>query len=189
MQYWDEISVRRAALKLIKNRATTIVHNGKKLYTQKDGSILWQPLIIQLTDFIGYHYKSSKVFFSPETVYNRDNNYCQYWHDYELIDGIPVIAKTHTHHCTEEDRTIDHIVPLSKGGERNSFLNTVCACKYCNEIIKKDHSLGACGLKLIRQPTIPVCNVGDLVIRKFIFNPNKPSHIEYIKLMNNSYWK
>jgi 5-methylcytosine-specific restriction endonuclease McrA len=41
----------------------------------------------------------------------------------------------HCAYCTgycENDRTIDHIIPISKGG-RNQFINMVLACRKCNE--------------------------------------------------------
>lgn len=41
----------------------------------------------------------------------------------------------HCAYCTvycEENRTVDHIIPISKGG-RNQFINMVLSCRKCNE--------------------------------------------------------
>lgn len=37
--------------------------------------------------------------------------------------------------------TLDHIVPLSKGGE-HSYRNTQCACHHCNTVVKRDREMG-----------------------------------------------
>lgn len=187
MDYWDEISVKKAVLKILKNKARIISHSGQTLHTLKDGTILWVPLIIQLTTFIGYHCKSDNVHYSDKAVFARDNNYCQYIHNHKFKDGKLTIAAPYVYRCTEDDRTIDHVLPISKGG-KNSFLNTVCACKYCNEVLKKNRTPEEAGLKLISTPMVPKRNVGDMVMRNFIFNPNKASHKEFIKLMHHGTW-
>lgn len=188
MDYWDEVSVRRAINKILNGRAEVVAHNGKLLGTTPEGMKLWLPLIIQLKNFVSFKCKSDIVHFSSNAVYDRDNNYCQYWHDYTLVDGQLVSSKTYMYRCTEDDRTIDHVVPLSKKGS-NTFTNVVCACKYCNEILKKDSLLSECGLKLIKLPIVPKKTIGEYVQRKFVFNPSKPSHQEYVKLRYGGKWK
>lgn len=189
-EYWDEISTRRAILKILKHKATIFSHNGRLIYTTKDGEEIWLPLIIQLSGpFNGYKYKSENVHYSDEAVFFRDDNYCQYWHNHKFEDGkLVMLPEPVIYKCTENDRTTDHILPVSRGG-KSSFLNVVCACKYCNEIIKKNRTPEEAGMRLIRPPFEPKNQVGERVRRKFVFNPNKPSHREYVKLVYNGIWK
>ena len=188
-EYWDEVSVRRAVVKLIKGKAITIAHNGKLLGVV-EGQEIWYPYIIQLTTgFVGYKCKSTRANYSDGAVFDRDNNYCQYWHYHKFDnEGRPFTVPPYQYRCTEDDRTVDHIVPVSRGG-KNTFENVVCACRYCNEIIKKNKTPAEAGMKLLRMPTLPRKVIGEMVQRKFIFNPKKPSHQEYIKLRYNGEWK
>ena len=187
--YWDEVSVRRAILKIIKGKVRVVAHNGKLMGVTPEGQEIWMPLIIQLPKWIGFKCKSTKVHFSDGAVYDRDSNYCQYWHHYRVVNGIEIATtKPYKYRCTEEDRTIDHVIPLSQGG-RNNFENTVCACRYCNEILKKNWTPEETGLRLIRKPFEPTREIGEMVHRRFNYNPKKPSHREYVKIRYGGVWE
>jgi len=137
---------------------------------------LKMPLIVRLIEFVGYKVKSDTVAFSETAIYNRDDNICQYYHEY-IIDknGYETPCKPYKYRCTSEDRTIDHIQPTSRGG-KNTFDNCVTACFHCNVVIKKNQTPEEAGLRLIRKPFTPSQRKGDMVIMRFNYNPKKRSH-------------
>lgn len=142
------------------------------------------PLVLQLV-----HYpqkdqirkvKRAKIDYSPEEIFKRDNNQCQYYHYDEL-------GKRFVYQCTELDRTIDHVIPKISGGE-TCFENCVCCCRWHNVEVKKDHLLKDVGLELIRKPFVPIANVGDEVVIKFVYNPMKIAHKVYMeKVLNRTF--
>ena len=72
------------------------------------------PAVLILTEF---QKKKSFVRMSKKNVYIRDEYKCQYC-------GT---------HCDTKDRTVDHVIPLSKGG-KGGWLNLVTACRKCNSL-------------------------------------------------------
>ena len=84
--------------------------------------------------------------------------------------------------CTETDRTIDHVIPISRGGKKNDFKNAVCSCRNCNELIKRNRTPNEAGLKLIKYPTEPKRIIGDRVIKHFAYNPNKEAHRAFAQI-------
>ena len=99
--------------------------------------------------------------YSVDAIFDRDDNICQYWH----YDNM---GKAFKYRCTTDDRTIDHILPISRGG-KSSFENCCCACKHCNEILKKNRTPEEVGMKLIRKPFAPAKN---FLVRKLLYNAN-----------------
>ena len=81
--------------------------------------------------------KSTRLKFSRENIYIRDNYTCQY--------------------CTKEfppkELTLDHVVPASKLG-RKDWTNVVTACRACNHRKANRTPLGA-GMPLLNEPKIP----------------------------------
>jgi hypothetical protein len=71
------------------------------------------------------------------SIFLRDKDICQYC----------------GRQLNKKERTLDHILPRSKGGE-TSFLNCVAACRKCNQS-KGDKSAHEVGLTLIREPYVP----------------------------------
>jgi 5-methylcytosine-specific restriction endonuclease McrA len=122
---------------------------------------------------------SEIIEYSPEEVYKRDNNQCQYWH----IDDR---GKKFVYQCTELDRTIDHVIPRFQGGG-TSFENCVCCCQACNGF-KGGRTPKEAGMELIRKPFVPKGRIGEEVTLKFVYNPNKLSHRYYMEqILNRSY--
>jgi 5-methylcytosine-specific restriction endonuclease McrA len=141
------------------------------------------PLIVRLLDFIGYKSKSDVINFNEAAVYNRDDNICQYYHEYKLDeDGNKIPCKPYKYRCSSDDRTIDHVMPISRGG-KNSFENCVTACLHCNTVIKKNKTPEEVGLKLIRKPFIPLHKKGEMVLMRFNYNPKKKSHRALFELL------
>lgn len=171
-EYCNEVSIRKV-LKWYSAQKINIMLSDE---TEEIGSVtdrIKRPYVVMIPTFHGYKPKSEKIPFSQEAVFYRDNNVCQYYHRNER-------GQRFRFKCDSENRTIDHVIPLSQGG-RNDFLNCVCACRHCNEVLKKNKTPREAGLELIRIPVIPHRNRNEFVITQFTFNPKKLSHQKYVK--------
>ncbi len=80
----------------------------------------------------------SEVVFSRANLFIRDNFTCQYC-------GRSVRSA--------KDRTIDHIIPKSRGG-KTVWGNVVLCCRKCN-LKKGDRTPEEAGMKLLKRPTAP----------------------------------
>lgn len=193
-EYYKETNVRKAIRKILNGRATNLVYDKTllgvvRIGCGKDSSWLpiYKPLIIRLNYFDYYHYKNEHVPYSDRQIFDRDKNICQYWHNY-IIDesGLYKSTEKHQHLCASDEKTIDHIIPLSRGGKRNDFINSICACRYCNEILKKDKTPEEVGLILIKKPRVPVRIKGDIARNFFNYNPKLLAHKCYKEYLNGS---
>lgn len=81
--------------------------------------------------------------------------------NYEKLYGVPLFSKhgvllrdgRKCGYCLGPAKTIDHIMPRSRGGS-NTWDNTVAACFSCNN--KKDNKTPTeAGMKLLLKPFIP----------------------------------
>jgi hypothetical protein len=93
------------------------------------------PAIIALKKFIDE--KFFTITCSRKNIVLRDNNVCQY-----CKNRFP-----------QEDLTIDHVIPRSKGG-KHQWDNVVAACKPCNQK-KGSHLLPDSPVSLDRLPNKP----------------------------------
>jgi len=174
--YWGERSLEdaiklyfRGKIEIVKADESREIHAG----ISREGIVFKMPapLVIRLLNFVGYKIKSSIVNFSKEAVYARDEHICQYYH----VDDN---GKKYKHHCDENEISLDHIIPTSKGGP-NNFLNTVTCCKWHNIQIKRGRTPKEAGLELIREPFVPKRNKGDMAIISFNFNPKNKAHMAF----------
>ncbi|NJM10320.1 MAG: HNH endonuclease, partial [Bdellovibrionaceae bacterium] len=94
------------------------------------------PAVIRLKT---YHrpYLSLTVRLSRQNIFLRDNHICQYCYN----------------KFTEKKLTVDHVIPLSKGG-RHEWTNVVTACSQCNNR-KGDKSPEKANLRLLKRPEKP----------------------------------
>lgn len=94
------------------------------------------PAVIRLKT---YHrpYLALTVRLSRQNIFLRDNHICQYCYN----------------KFNEKKLTIDHVVPLSKGG-RHEWTNVVTACSKCNNR-KGDKSPEKANLRLLNRPEKP----------------------------------
>lgn len=103
------------------------------------------PSVLRLKQYVRPYF-SLKVRLSRQNVFLRDDFQCQYCGE---IFG-------------ERKLTIDHIIPLSKGGT-HEWCNVVAACSRCNNK-KADRTLEQARLKLLKKPVrptwLPVRNIG-----------------------------
>jgi len=74
--------------------------------------------------------------FREEFLSNILNNIgyleCSYCHRKDLIIGYTKIEDSHLNNKINNLATIDHIIPLSKGGPKYDVKNCTCSCKKCN---------------------------------------------------------
>lgn len=94
------------------------------------------PAVIRLRQYIR-PYLALSVRLSRQNVFLRDEYICQYCQK----------------RMSEKRLTIDHVIPLSKGG-RHEWTNVVTACSACNNK-KGDKTLERVGLKLLKKPEKP----------------------------------
>ncbi len=106
-------------------------------FSAKSASTSFQlPSVMRLKKYVTPR-KSTRLKFSRENIYLRDNFTCQY--------------------CAKEfapkELTLDHVVPASKFG-RKDWTNVVTACRACNHRKGNRTPLGA-GMPLLNEPRIP----------------------------------
>jgi hypothetical protein len=178
LEYWGEITLKKAITTLYKEKAVVLAHNDIVIGYDRNKNPIYYPLVIQLKRLVIAKWKSARVNYSHTAVFDRDDNFCQYWH----WKTDELVKEPFKYKCNETDRTIDHIIPVSRGGRKNDFKNTVCSCRYCNEIIKRNKTPDESGLKLIRTPLEPTRKIGDRIIKHFVFNPKKESHVAFAKI-------
>ena len=94
------------------------------------------PAVMRLKQYIR-PYLSLTVRLSRQNIFLRDNYICQYCRQ----------------QFSEKRLTVDHVVPLSKGG-RHEWTNVVTACARCNNM-KGSKSLEQSNMKLMSRPEKP----------------------------------
>jgi len=95
------------------------------------------PSVIRLKVYIRPYLVRQSVKLSRQNVFLRDQHTCQYC-------GIRL---------SDKKLTIDHVLPLSKGG-RHSWENVVAACAPCNNK-KGDRTPEQVGWRLLKSPKAP----------------------------------
>lgn len=178
--FWGERPLRDAIRLIVKGKVEIIkADESKHIKTglSRSGATFKMPapLVIRLLEFGGYKIKKTTVKYSDAAIYNRDKNICQYWHYDDK-------GKPFKYRCSEDDRTKDHVLPRSRGGE-DSFENVVTCCRWHNVDVKKNLTPEEAGLKLIRKPTKPRYNKGDMAILTFTFNPHSEAHKAYCECL------
>lgn len=72
--------------------------------------------------------------------------------------GVLIRDRYRCGYCDRRADTVDHIVPISRGGDRTSWLNTVACCggspRSCNAR-KSDRTPEEAGLRLKTTPFVP----------------------------------
>lgn len=94
------------------------------------------PSVLRLRQYVRPYF-SLKVRLSRQNIFLRDDFQCQYCGDI----------------LSERKLTIDHILPLSKGGG-HEWHNVVAACARCNNK-KADRTPEQARLKLLKKPVKP----------------------------------
>lgn len=179
--FWGERTL-RDAMRLVTNGKVEVIKADESRHIRsgisREGATFKMPapLIIRLLDFSGVKIKNSEVKFSKEAVFQRDDYNCQYFH----FDGN---GKRFVHRCSKDEITLDHVNPKCKGGTDKDFSNAVTACNWHNVVLKRGRTPKEAGLELIRKPTIPKRNKGDMVVLRFQFNPDNQAHRAFQEIM------
>lgn len=122
------ISVERAMILLLTEKVE-IIHEKIGRYINTVKTKFPFPEVVRLKFFV--YIKRRELAPTKHNIFRRDGNTCQY--------------------CgSKKDLTIDHIVPVSKGG-KNTWTNMVTACHMCNNK-KGDKSLEDVGFTLKTTP-------------------------------------
>lgn len=135
-------------------RAINLLLSGKAFVVEETGLFLRTvrsrfpvPSVIALHHYINVPRRHAN--WSRQGVLTRDNYTCIYC-------GAKVGDVVRDVTLTRHDLTVDHILPLSRGG-KNTWSNTACACFACNH--RKGNRLpGEAGMKLLWEPKIPRTN-------------------------------
>jgi len=168
-QFWGETNIQKVMKWFVKEKIEIVISDE----SSQIGAINFKintPLVVRLLKFVGYKVKRKEIPYSAHAIFERDKNVCQYWH--KNANG-----KKFKYKCSANDRTIDHVIPVSRGG-KNSFKNCVCSCRHCNEIIKRNRTPEEADLELIRKPQIPK-KEDYISIKLFSFNERNKAHKIY----------
>ncbi len=147
-------TVQKAICHLVKGTAKVITPNWTthsleewikitKFYENGNTKIIRSPSVAILVPEAIYlpFYESlpkTEVVFSRQNLLLRDKYTCQY---------------CGKHLKNPKERTVDHVIPKSRGG-KTVWTNVVLCCKKCN-LKKGDRTPEEAGLKLIKQPKTP----------------------------------
>jgi 5-methylcytosine-specific restriction endonuclease McrA len=131
--FLNVVSWKRAICLLAKGKCEVLKYSEDVIRTF-GGVIIKIPLIMKLVKIVRMIYRN-KVPFSKRNVFVRDKFFCMY--------------------CgkKEKDITIDHVIPISKGG-KSEFDNCVTACKPCNAK-KANRTPREAGMFLRKRPHTP----------------------------------
>lgn len=122
-------------------RAISLVDRGDAVVEEADphrvlrhekGYRLW-PLVIRLLRMVRVPVRVGESKWSKSGVLRRDGYLCAY--------------------CGDEANTVDHILPVSQGGE-SVWYNTISACQPCNAR-KGARTPEEAGMVLIYEPLVP----------------------------------
>jgi 5-methylcytosine-specific restriction endonuclease McrA len=130
--FLNTISWQKALKLLVKGKATVVKYADKAVRTA-EGIVMKLPAVMKLIKIVRTIYRTH-IPFSKKNVLIRDNYTCQY--------------------CgTSNELTIDHVVPVSRGG-KSIFENCVAACRECNG--KKGNRLPKeCNMFIKKSPVAP----------------------------------
>lgn len=122
----------------MKHAVTMLWRKVARLHTAAEGPNIGpyaRPKALELLKKVAHSLvtSTSKVPYSRTALWVRDDGLCAY--------------------CGKPGRTMDHVVPKSKGGPA-TWLNAVTACRSCNEL-KADRTPEEAGMPLRFQPYEP----------------------------------
>lgn len=131
------INVRRAVSLMEKGKAVAVDGIAATLRTASDTFTV--PSVLIMNYYV--RVPDRKAVWSKWGVLRRDNYTCVYC----------------GHHSgNRKEFTVDHIIPKAHGG-RNSWVNTACSCRSCNQRKDNRTPTGA-GMRLLFEPKTPRIN-------------------------------
>lgn len=126
------VSVRRAVVLVLTEKAV-LEHWDNDAPIRSATREVPRPLVVRLLKFVRVPYRK-RMPWSRSGVLTRDKRHCAY--------------------CNGRADSIDHIVPVSRGGAERSWLNTVAACMPCNQA-KADRTPAEASMNLLIKPWEP----------------------------------
>ncbi len=125
--------IQRAMAMIADGRAVIEEALPDKFIRHKNGEFPW-PKIIRLLKYVKVPIRYGPEAWSRQGVLRRDNHKCVF--------------------CGKTAKTIEHIMPTSRGGDPRGWLNTAAACQPCNNK-KGDRTLKEARMKLLWDPYVP----------------------------------
>ncbi len=126
------ISVQRAVCLIIGDKAEVLEESDEPM--RSASTEMQVPKVIRLRYFVKIPYRS-KAPLNRRTLMARDGGTCQY------------------NNCTRSGKTIDHVLPRSRGG-KHEWENVVACCEKCNSD-KADYLVSELGWTLRTKPFTP----------------------------------
>jgi 5-methylcytosine-specific restriction endonuclease McrA len=139
------INQRRALSLVVRGRVEAACDSALEMHSVS--RTLRIPTVIRLRRYV--HVPDRRAHWSRRGVLARDRYTCVYC-------GIRPGRKQGARFLTRDAFTVDHIIPISRGG-KNTWGNTVCACKTCNQR-KADRTPSGANMKLRWEPKTPRVN-------------------------------
>lgn len=137
------VITRRRALSLIM-RGRVEAASAEAIEIHGVSEIFNIPNVIRLRRYVNVPRRG--VSWSRRAVLRRDRYTCIYC-------GHTIGETQRGHVLGKGDFTIDHILPVSRGG-KNTWVNTACACAACNQR-KADRTPHEASMKLLWEPKTP----------------------------------
>ncbi|MBN1487149.1 MAG: HNH endonuclease [Anaerolineae bacterium] len=136
------ITRRRALSLMLRGRVVAACDESVEIYGASD--IFSIPSVIRLRRYVNVPQRGAH--WSRRAVLRRDMYTCAYC-------GAQPGDKQMGQVLTLQDFTVDHIMPVSRGGQ-STWGNTVCACWRCNQR-KADRTPHEVYMRLLWEPKIP----------------------------------
>lgn len=127
------ISLNRAVCLIVEDKAE-VLEEEEGAAVRSASFSMSKPRVIRLKYFVRIPYRS-RVPLNRRTLMARDGGMCQY------------------NNCTRAGRTIDHVLPRSRGGA-HTWENVVACCEKCNST-KDDKLVSELGWTLRTKPAAP----------------------------------
>lgn len=139
------VTRRRAVSLLMRGRVEAACEDATEV--RGTHGVLRVPVVIRLRYYANVPQRGAT--WSRRAVLRRDAFTCAYC-------GAQAGDMRRGRVLTQQDFTLDHILPVSRGG-KNSWSNTVCACFECNQR-KADRLPHEAGMRLRWEPKRPRTN-------------------------------
>lgn len=138
----DIIPLRRAISLMLRGCVEAACDESIEMHSAQ---LTWRiPTIVRLRYYINV--PRLRATWSRRAVLRRDQYTCAYC-------GMRIGDKRRGHVLTKQSFTVDHILPVSRGG-KNTWGNTVCACPPCNQR-KADRMPNEANMHLLWEPKTP----------------------------------
>jgi len=158
MEFLGVVSWKQAVADAIAGNCIVIEEYDKVIRSER--MTMKVPAVIQERVYVNVRWENIfKVSYSPTNVFIRDNYECQYClkplrrSRPSQEDQLALAKKGKLDAIMRELPEIDHVKPQSQGG-KDTWSNTVCACRSCNSF-KVDLTLKEAGMSLKSIPKKP----------------------------------